>query len=105
MCFIAMMFPGKIFRKKSVTKKLNVSYNPGSTSDHPPGLNLNFPNSILLLFAVFCSINIGMSWDEPQNHWQGAIRADYLKSLEPIATRKCSEKFLEIVSKLLVGGI
>ena len=23
-----------------------------------------------------------MSWDEPQNHWQGAIRADYLKSLE-----------------------
>ena len=21
-----------------------------------------------------------MSWDEPQNHWQGAIRTDYLKS-------------------------
>ena len=38
--------------------------------------------SILLIFAIFCSINIGMSWDEPQNHWQGAIRGDYLKSLE-----------------------
>ena len=38
--------------------------------------------TLLLLFAIFCSINIGMSWDEPQNHWQGAIRADYLKSLE-----------------------
>ena len=33
-------------------------------------------------------------------------KADYLKNLEPIATRKCSEKFLEIVSKLpnLIGG-
>ena len=31
---------------------------------------------------------------------------NYLKTLEPIATRKCSEKFLEIVSKLpsLIGG-
>ena len=37
--------------------------------------------SLLLVFAIFCAINIGMSWDEPQNHWQGAIRADYLKSL------------------------
>ena len=36
---------------------------------------------LLLLFAIFCSVNIGMSWDEPQRHWQGAIRADYLKSL------------------------
>ena len=27
------------------------------------------------------------------------LKLDYLKSLEPIATRKCSEKFLEIVSK------
>ena len=33
-------------------------------------------------------------------------KKDYLKTLEPIATRKCSEKFLEIVSKLpsLIGG-
>jgi len=33
-------------------------------------------------------------------------KVDYLKTLEPIATRKCSEKFLEIVSKLpnLIGG-
>jgi len=36
----------------------------------------------LFIFAIYCSINIGMSWDEPQNHWQGAIRADYLKSLD-----------------------
>ncbi|MFL2897097.1 MAG: transketolase [Candidatus Pelagibacter sp.] len=39
----------------------------------------------------------------------GAIektKVDYLKTLEPMATRKCSEKFLEIVSKLpnLIGG-
>ena len=33
-------------------------------------------------------------------------KANYLKTLEPLATRKCSEKFLEIVSKLpsLIGG-
>ena len=36
--------------------------------------------SLLLVFAIFCAINIGMSWDEPQNHWQGAVRANYLKS-------------------------
>ena len=38
--------------------------------------------ALLLLFAIFCSINIGMSWDEPQRHWTGAIRTTYLKSLE-----------------------
>ena len=34
------------------------------------------------------------------------VKTDYLKNLEPMATRKCSEKFLEIVSKLpsLIGG-
>ena len=37
---------------------------------------------LLSLFAIYCSMVIGMSWDEPQNHWQGAIRADYLKSFE-----------------------
>ena len=33
-------------------------------------------------------------------------KSNYLKTLEPLATRKCSEKFLEIVSKLpsLIGG-
>ena len=33
-------------------------------------------------------------------------KLDYLKNLKPIATRKCSEKFLEIVTKLpnLIGG-
>ncbi len=33
-------------------------------------------------------------------------KSDYLKKLHPIATRKCSEKFLEIASKLpnLIGG-
>ncbi len=34
------------------------------------------------------------------------VKSDYLKKLHPIATRKCSEKFLEIASKLpnLIGG-
>ena len=33
-------------------------------------------------------------------------KINYLKTLEPMATRKCSEKFLEIISKLpnLIGG-
>ncbi len=33
-------------------------------------------------------------------------KSDYLKKLQPIATRKCSEKFLEIATKLpnLIGG-
>ena len=33
-------------------------------------------------------------------------KTDYLKTLEPIATRKCSEMFLDIISnsKLLIGG-
>jgi len=33
-------------------------------------------------------------------------KQDYLKSLDPMATRKCSEKFLEIVSKVpnIIGG-
>ncbi len=34
------------------------------------------------------------------------VKSEYLKSLEPIATRKCSEKFLEIVSNIsnIIGG-
>ena len=34
------------------------------------------------------------------------VKSEYLKSLEPMATRKCSEKYLEIVSKIsnLIGG-
>ena len=33
-------------------------------------------------------------------------KTNYLKTLEPMATRKCSEKFLEVISKLpnLIGG-
>ncbi len=33
-------------------------------------------------------------------------KSEYLKSLEPMATRKCSEKFLEIISKIpnIIGG-
>ena len=33
-------------------------------------------------------------------------KTEYLRNLEPIATRKCSEKFLEIISKLpsIIGG-
>ena len=34
------------------------------------------------------------------------VKSEYLKSLEPMATRKCSEKFLEIISKVsnIIGG-
>ncbi len=34
------------------------------------------------------------------------IKKDYLKSLDPLATRKCSEKFLEIISSIpnIIGG-
>ena len=44
-CFIPIIFPGNIFKNKSVIKKLTVSYNPGSISDQPTGLNLNSPKS------------------------------------------------------------
>ena len=36
--------------------------------------------SVLFLFSIFCSITIGMSWDEPWHHINGALRAEYLKS-------------------------
>ena len=44
-----------------------------------------------------------------KNSFFGTIekaKTDYLKTLEPLATRKCSEKFLEIASKIpsLIGG-
>ena len=34
------------------------------------------------------------------------VKSEYFKSLEPMATRKCSEKFLEIISKIptIIGG-
>ena len=35
---------------------------------------------IFSLFAVYCSVVIGMSWDEPSHHIGGALRMDYLKS-------------------------
>ena len=35
---------------------------------------------IFSLFAVYCSVVIGMSWDEPTHHIGGALRMDYLKS-------------------------
>ncbi len=43
---------------------------------------------------------------EPFNSLVEKNKQDYLKSLDPIATRKCSEKFLEIVSKIpnIIGG-
>ena len=34
----------------------------------------------LTLFAIYCSTTIGMSWDEPWHHINGALRAEYLKS-------------------------
>ena len=43
---------------------------------------------------------------DPINSAIEKVKSEYLKSLKPIATRKCSEKFLEIVSKIpnLIGG-
>ena len=35
---------------------------------------------LLSLFAIYCSIIIGMSWDDPWHHIGGALRLDYLKS-------------------------
>ena len=53
--------------------------------DFPPGYNYTRD-------AIFGSIE--------------KAKTEYLKKLEPVATRKCSEKFLEIVSKLpsIIGG-
>ena len=43
---------------------------------------------------------------DPINSAIENAKLEYLKSLEPMATRKCSEKYLEIVSKIsnLIGG-
>ena len=58
-------------------------------------------------------ISSKLGWLESYKISKGAInkaiektKEDYIKTLEPIATRKSSEKFLEIVSKLpsLIGG-
>ena len=48
-------------------------------------------------------------YTQNKNLFNAAIdkaKSDYLKNLQPIATRKCSEKFLEIVSKIpnIIGG-
>mgnify|MGYP003324808158 CR=1 FL=1 len=44
--------------------------------------------------------------EKKQNDTIEKAKSDYLKNLQPIATRKCSERFLEIASKLpnLIGG-
>ncbi len=50
-----------------------------------------------------------LKFNQNRNNINAAIekaKSDYLKNLQPIATRKCSERFLEIASKLpnLIGG-
>ena len=35
---------------------------------------------ILSLFAIYCAMVVGMTWDEPMHHFSGALRMDYLKS-------------------------
>ena len=35
---------------------------------------------IFSVFALYCSVVIGMSWDEPHHHIGGALRLYYLKS-------------------------
>jgi len=50
------------------------------------------PNSFLINKSIYLEIE--------------KVKSEYLKSLEPMATRKCSEKFLEIISKVpnIIGG-
>ncbi len=45
-------------------------------------------------------------FEEPIHSDLEKVKNEYLKSLDPIATRKCSEKFLEIVAKIpnIIGG-
>ena len=37
--------------------------------------------SALSIFAVYCALTIGLSWDEAFHHLNGNFRADYVKSL------------------------
>ena len=36
--------------------------------------------SVLILLSIYCAISIGVSWDEPFHHTQGALRMEYIKT-------------------------
>ena len=101
---------------KLVRKKLNWSHNP-----------FEIPKKLLnewkligeraskkakkheKIFSKEFKKNFSPEYNLTKNSIKGSIekaKTEYLKNLEPIATRKCSEKFLEIVSKLpsIIGG-
>ena len=101
---------------KLVRKKLNWSHNPFEI----PKKLLNEWKSIgeraskkakkrEKIFSKDFKKNFSPEYNLTKNSIKGSIekaKTEYLKNLEPIATRKCSEKFLEIVSKLpsIIGG-
>ncbi len=101
---------------KLVRKKLNWSYNPFEI----PKKLLNEWKSIgdraskkakkyEKIFSKKLKKNFPPGYNLARNTIIGSIekaKTEYFKNLEPMATRKCSEKFLEIVSKLpnIIGG-
>jgi len=93
---------------KLVRKKLNWSYNPFVI---PKNL-MNEWRSIgakASKKAEKYKKNFPLGYTQNKKAINVAIdkaKLDYLKNLQPVATRKCSEKFLEIVSKIpyLIGG-
>jgi len=93
---------------KLVKKKLNWKYN---AFEIPKNL-MNEWRSIGIKAskkAEKYKRNSSIRYIQNKNGINAAIdkaKLDYLKNLQPIATRKCSEKFLEIVTKLpnLIGG-
>ena len=101
---------------KLVRKKLNWSHNPFEI----PKKLLNEWKSIgeraskkakkrEKIFSKDFKKNFSPEYNLTKDSIKGSIekaKKEYLKNLEPIATRKCSEKFLEIVSKLpsIIGG-
>ena len=115
---------------KLVRKKLNWNYNPfeipkklnkewkligAKASKKADKHEKNYIDQIKKLGWLGWSISNKFKKDFPPgyNVSRDAIiglikkaKSNYLKTLEPLATRKCSEKFLEIVSKLpsLIGG-
>jgi len=93
---------------KLVRKKLNWKYNafeiPKNLINEWRSIGLKASNKALKNKKNFTFVNA-----QNKNAFKTAIekaKSHYLKNLQPIATRKCSERFLEIVSKLpyLIGG-
>ena len=93
---------------KLVRKKLNWRFNPFE-------IPKNLMNEWRAMGAKASkkakkyNMNYKLEYAQNKKNIDAAIdkaKVDYLKNLQPMATRKCSEKFLEIVSKIpnLIGG-